>query len=307
MPEVCRNHVELKGLTRIISVKTALSVMEKENWTTVIKPKTGLLEVGFKELIDYKDLCVMFVKRDIVTLYKQTILGPLWFIINPILTTAMYMVVFGGIAGISTDGLPQPLFYLAGICLWNYFSTCLTKTSTTFVTNQAIFGKVYFPRLVMPLSISISSLVTLGIQFLLFVAVYAYYIMQGVSIAPNIYILLVPVLIAMLAGLSLGFGIITSSLTTKYRDLSILFTFAVQLWMYATPIIYPLGTMPPKTQWVMALNPVTSIIETFKYATLGQGVFSWAQLGYSFAFTCAVLGIGIVIFNRVQRSFMDTV
>ncbi len=280
---------------------------EKEVWTTVIKPKTGLLDIDFKELIQYKDLCNMFVKRDIVTLYKQTILGPLWFIINPILTTIMYMVVFGGIAGISTDGLPQPLFYLAGVCLWNYFSTCLTKNSTTFVTNQNIFGKVYFPRLVMPLSIMISNLVTLGIQLLLFVAVYIYYLAQGFPIAPNIYILLVPVLVIMLAGLSFGFGIITSSMTTKYRDLTILFTFVVQLWMYATPIIYPLSVMSPKKQWIMALNPVTSIIETFKYATLGQGTFSWAQLGYSFGFMCVVLGIGIVVFNKVQRSFMDTV
>lgn len=280
---------------------------EKETWTTVIKPKTGLFDIDFKELIQYKDLCNMFVKRDVVTLYKQTILGPLWFVINPILTTLMYMVVFGGIAGISTDGLPQPLFYLAGICLWNYFSTCLTKNSTTFVTNQNIFGKVYFPRLVMPLSIMVSSLVTLGIQLLLFVAVYIYYLAQGFSIAPNIYILLVPVLVIMLAGLSFGFGIITSSMTTKYRDLTILFTFVVQLWMYATPIIYPLSVMSPKKQWIMALNPVTSIIETFKYATLGQGTFSWAQLGYSFGFMCVVLGIGIVVFNKVQRSFMDTV
>ena len=279
----------------------------EQKWTTEIKPKTSLWNIDFKELIRYKDLYSMFVKRDIVTQYKQTVLGPLWFFINPALTTIMYMVVFGGIAGISTDGLPQPLFYLSGICLWNYFASCLNKTSSTFVSNQGIFGKVYFPRLVMPLSTVTSSLFTLGIQFLLFIFVYVYYLLQGVTVAPNIYILLVPVLIVMLAGLALGFGVIVSSMTTKYRDLSILFSFIVQLWMYATPVIYPLSVMPPKKQWIAALNPVTSIMETFKYATLGQGTFSWMQLGYSFVFMCVVLGVGIIVFNKVQRGFMDTV
>jgi len=280
---------------------------EKENWTTVIKPKSGLFEIDFKELIDYKDLNQMFVKRNIVTQYKQTILGPLWFFINPALTTIMYMVVFGGIAGISTDGLPQPLFYLAGICLWNYFSVCLTKTSTTFVENQNIFGKVYFPRLIMPISNVISSLFTLSIQLILFILVYIYYLIQGYSITPNVYILLAPVLIIMLAGLSLGFGIIVSSWTTKYRDLTIFFSFIVQLWMYATPIIYPLSVMSPQKQWIAVLNPITSVVEAFRYAMLGTGTFNWAHLGYSFVFMCVVLVIGIVTFNKVQRSFMDTV
>jgi lipopolysaccharide transport system permease protein len=219
----------------------------------------------------------------------------------------MYMLVFGGIAGISTDGLPQPLFYLSGICLWNYFSTCLMSTSATFITNQHIFGKVYFPRLIMPLSTITSTLYVFGIQFLLFTGVYVYYVFMGFALSPNIYVLLLPVLLIMLAGLSLGFGIIVSSMTTKYRDLSILFTFIVQLWMYATPVIYPLGMMSEKKQWIMALNPITSIIETFKYATLGTGVFSWYQLGYSFLFMCVVLVLGIVVFNKVQRSFMDTI
>ena len=235
---------------------------------TIIKPKTKLLEIDFRELAQYRDLWRMFAKRDIITQYKQTILGPLWFFINPILTTVMYMVVFGGIAGISTDGLPQPLFYLSGICLWNYFSVCLTKTSTTFIDNQNIFGKVYFPRLIMPLSTVTSALFTFAIQLLLFVAVYVYYVLSGVPVAPNVHILLLPLLFVMLAGLALGFGIITSSLTTKYRDLSILFTFIVQLWMYATPIIYPLSVMSPGKRWLAALNPVTSIVETFKYAVL---------------------------------------
>lgn len=278
-----------------------------EQWSTVIKPKTGLFDIDFQELIKYKDLWRMFIRRDIVTQYKQTILGPLWFFVNPALTTIMYMVVFGGIAKISTDGLPQPLFYLSGICMWNYFSTCLTKTSSTFNDNQNIFGKVYFPRLIMPMSTVTSALFTFGIQLGLFVVVYLYYFFTGVHVSPNVYILLLPLLIFMLAGLGLGFGIIISSMTTKYKDLSILFTFIVQLWMYATPIIYPLSMMSSKKQWIAALNPVTPIIETFKFATLGQGVFSWGMLGYSFLFMCAVLGIGIVVFNKVQRSFMDTV
>lgn len=276
-------------------------------YNTVIKPQNKLLEVDFKEIWQYRDLFSMFVKRDIITQYKQTILGPAWFFIQPALTTIMYMIVFGGIAGISTDGLPQPMFYLAGIVCWQYFSDCLNKTSSTFTTNQGIFGKVYFPRMIVPLSTVASNLVRMGIQFMLFVVVYIYYIAIGVHVAPNIYILLLPLVVVMLAGLSLGFGIIISSMTTKYRDLTILFTFIVQLWMYATPIIYQLSTMSPKRQWIMALNPVTSLVETFKYGTMGIGTFSWGQLGYSFGFMIILLAIGIVVFNKVQRSFMDTV
>jgi len=276
-------------------------------YTTVIKPKNKLFEVDFKEIWQYRDLFSMFVKRDIITQYKQTILGPAWFFIQPILTTIMYSIVFAGIAGISTDGLPQFMFYLAGIVCWQYFADCLNKTSSTFTANQGIFGKVYFPRLIVPLSTVASGLVRMGIQFLLFVAVYIYYLITGVHIAPNIYILLLPVIIIMLAGLSLGFGIIISSMTTKYRDLTIFFSFIVQLWMYATPIIYPLSSMSPKRQWIMGLNPVTSLVETFKYGTMGVGTFSWMMLGYSFIFMIVLLGIGIVVFNKVQRSFMDTV
>ncbi len=276
-------------------------------FSTIIKPRTSLFEIDFKELWRYRDLLNMFVKRNIITQYKQTILGPAWFIIQPALTTAMYMFVFGGIAGISTDGLPQALFYLAGIVCWQYFADCLNKTSSTFTENQGIFGKVYFPRLVVPLATVTSNLVRMGIQFAVFMLVYAYYVFTGVDVSPNMYILLLPVLILMLAGLALGFGIIISSMTTKYRDLTILFTFIVQLWMYATPVIYPLSTMSPEKQWIMALNPVTSILETFKYATMGVGTFSWWHLSYSFGFMIVVLGIGIVIFNKVQRSFMDTV
>lgn len=276
-------------------------------YTTVIKPKNKLFEVDFKEIWRYRDLYSMFVKRDIITQYKQTILGPTWFFIQPALTTIMYMVVFGGIAGISTDGLPQPLFYLAGIVFWQYFSDCLNKTSSTFTANQAIFGKVYFPRMIVPLATVTSNLVRMGIQFLLFIAVYIYYLIIGVDVAPNIYILLLPLLILMLAGLALGFGIIVSSLTTKYRDLTILFTFFVSLWMYATPVIYPLSTMSENRQWIMALNPVTGIMEAFKYGALGVGTFDWGMLAYSFGFMVVLLAIGIVVFNKVQRSFMDTV
>ena len=276
-------------------------------YTTVIKPKNKLFEVDFKEIWQYRDLFSMFVKRDIITQYKQTILGPAWFFIQPIITTIMYSIVFAGIAGISTDGLPEFLFYLAGIVCWQYFADCLNKTSSTFTANQGIFGKVYFPRMIVPLSTVASGLVRMGIQFLLFIIVYVYYVITGVHIAPNIYILLLPLIIIMLAGLSLGFGIIISSMTTKYRDLTILFSFIVSLWMYATPIIYPLSSMSPKRQWIMGLNPVTSLVETFKYGTMGVGTFSWMMLGYSFIFMIVLLGIGIVVFNKVQRSFMDTV
>jgi len=274
---------------------------------TLIKPKNKLFEIDFKEIWQYRDLLSLFIKRDIITQYKQTILGPAWFFIQPAITTIMYMLVFGGIAKIPTDGLPQPLFYLAGIVCWQYFADSLNKTSATFTANQAIFGKVYFPRLIVPLSIVSSGFLRMGIQFLLFILVYIYFLYSGVQVAPNLYILLIPLLIIMLAGLSLGFGIIISSMTTKYRDLTILFTFIVQLWMYATPIIYPLSTMSPNKQWIMVLNPVTAIVETFKYGTMGVGTFSWGNLAYSFGFMVIILVIGIVMFNKIQRSFMDTV
>jgi lipopolysaccharide transport system permease protein len=279
----------------------------EETWTTVIKPKDKLLHVDFKEIWQYRDLWSMFVRRDIVTQYKQTILGPLWYFIQPALTTIMYMVVFGGIAKIPTDGLPQPLFYLAGIVCWQYFADCLNKTSSTFTANAGIFGKVYFPRLIVPLATVSSNLVRMGIQFILFVVVYLYYLIVGVNVTPNSHVLLIPLLIIMLAGLALGFGILISSMTTKYRDLTFLFSFIVQLWMYATPVIYPLSTISPEKQWIMVLNPVTSIIESFKYGTMGVGTFSWGHLGYSFGFMVVMLAIGVVVFNKVQRSFMDTV
>ena len=292
----------------------AQTVSENENWTTVIKPRTGLFEVNLKEIWEYRDLLSLFVKRTITVQYKQTILGPLWWIIQPALTVIMYMVVFGGIAGIPTDGVPQPLFYLAGVCMWQYFADCLTKTSNTFVANSSIFGKVYFPRLIMPLSTVTSNLVRFGIQVGLFILVYVYYAIIGMAPSPNWYLLLAPVLVVMMAGLALGFGIVISSMTTKYRDLQVLFTFIVQLWMYGTPIVYPLSQVAGKTvlgmdlTTIMCLNPVTPVIETFKYGALGAGEFiGWGWLAYSFGFMLVVLALGILIFNKVQKSFMDTV
>ena len=280
-----------------------------EKWTTEIHPKDKLLSVDFKEIWRYRDLMMLFVKRNIITQYKQTILGPLWYVIQPMMTTVMYMVVFGGIAKISTDGLPQPLFYLAGISFWQYFADCLTKTSNTFVNNAGIFGKVYFPRLVTPLSDVISNLVRFGIQLALFFVVYLYYVLfTDVHIQPNAYALLFPFLIVLLAGLALGFGILFSSMTTKYRDLQLLLGFFVSLWMYATPVIYPLSTITnDKLRLVMQLNPLTGIVEFFKYGMLGVGAHDWWMLGYSFAFMILLLSIGIVVFNKVQKSFMDTV
>ena len=281
---------------------------ETQAWTTVIKPKDKLWSVDLKELWRYRDLAALFVKRNIITQYKQTVLGPLWFIIQPILTVIMYMVVFGGIAGIATDGIPQPLFYLAGTCMWHYFSDCLGRTSNTFVANSGLFGKVYFPRLIVPIANVTSNLLRFGIQLGLFTAVYAVYAIKGCTAHMNWYALLFPVLVVMLAGLALGFGILISSMTTKYRDLQILFSFILQLWMYGTPIVYPLSMVTNETLRLLILaNPMTAVIEAFKYVTLGHGYFSWLALGYSFAFMTVLLTLGVVVFNKVQRSFMDTV
>lgn len=281
-----------------------------ENWSTVIKPREKLLQLNLREVWDYRDLCSLFVRRNITTQYKQTVLGPLWYVIQPMITVVMYMVVFGGIAKMPTDGLPQPLFYLGGICMWQYFNDCLTKTSSTFTANASIFGKVYFPRLIMPISTVLSNLLRFAIQFGLFLAVYAIYqiwIIPG-EIHTNWYALLIPLLVLMLAGLALGFGILFSSMTTKYRDMQLLLDFFVRLWMYATPVIYPMSVITnDKLRLVMSLNPLTGIVEAFKYGMLGEGQFSWGMLGYSFIFMIVLLTIGIVIFNRVQRTFMDTV
>lgn len=278
-----------------------------EDWTLVIKPEKGLLDVDFKGIWRYRDLWYMYVKRDIVTVYKQTILGPLWFFIQPIFTTAMYMFVFGGLAGISTDGVPQPLFYLSGIMLWNYFSECFNGASNTFTANAGIFGKVYFPRLVVPLASLTSNLIKMLIQLLLFIVVYVYYVAIGGPVSINATALLFPILVFMLAFHALSWGLIVSSLTSKYRDLRYLVGFGLQLFMYATPIIYPLSAAGDKFRWALELNPLTPIFEAFKFGVLGSGSLSWGGLLYSFVFMVVMLFFSVIIFNRVERNFMDTV
>ncbi|MBK7406582.1 MAG: ABC transporter permease [Saprospirales bacterium] len=280
---------------------------EDEHWDTVITPHRSLLDLKLKEVWRYRDLLTLFVRRDFVAQYKQTVLGPLWHFVQPVLTTLMFTVVFGKLAGISTDGIPPMLFYLAGLTNWNYFAACLNGTSNTFVGNQGIFGKVYFPRLVTPLSVVMSNMIKYGIQLLLFIGFYVYFLWKGAPLEPNVYILLFPVLVVLLAGLGLGSGLLITSMTTKYRDLSVLLGFGVQLMMYATPVIYPLSEVPERWRHLAVLNPMTSVIETFKYGILGHGTFSWGNLAYSGGFMVVLLLLGIVVFNRTERNFMDTV
>ena len=277
---------------------------------SVIRPKSRVFEFNFREIWLYRDLLLLFVQRDIVTLYKQTVLGPLWNVVQPAITVLMYMLVFGGIAGIPTEGIPQPLFYLSGVCLWQYFADCLTKTSNTFATNAGLFSKVYFPRLIIPLSSIFSNLFRFCIQFGLFVTVYFIYALcTEINLHPNWYILLMPLLIIILGGISLGIGNIVSSMTIKYRDMQVLFTFIVQIWMYATPIVYPLTEVNEKLlNTIILLNPITPIIRIFRYSCFGVGEFiGWNWLLYSFLFMIIILLVGILIFNQKERSFMDTV
>jgi lipopolysaccharide transport system permease protein len=281
--------------------------IENQKWDLIIRSKRNLLDLRLGELWRYRDLVMLFVRRDFVSAYKQTILGPLWYLIQPLLTTIIFTVIFGNIAKLPTDGLPQFLFYMSGTVIWTYFSDCLSKTSITFVSNSNLFGKVYFPRLAVPVSILISSLITFLIQFAFFLAFMLFFVLQGTSIHPNLWILFFPVLILMMAGLGLGFGIIISSLTTKYRDLRFLVQFGVQLLMYATPVIYPASSIPARYRVLINANPMTSIVETFRYAFLGAGTIDPTQLIYSFVFTIVVVVIGVIIFNRVEATFMDTV
>jgi lipopolysaccharide transport system permease protein len=278
-----------------------------EDWDFIIQARTGIFDIDLKALWRYKDLIALFVRRDFVSKYKQTILGPLWFIIQPALTTIMFAVVFGKIAKISTDGLPPILFYMSGTVAWTYFSTCLNSTSNTFITNANIFGKVYFPRLTVPISIVISTLIQFLIQFGLLILIMIFYQLKGTNYNLNAFLLIIPFLIFIMALLGLGFGIVVSSLTTKYRDLSYLVVFGVQLWMYATPIVYPLSSISEKYKIWILINPLTSVIETFRFALLGSGTFNIFQLLYSTIFAFAIVIIGILLFNRVEKTFIDTV
>ena len=286
---------------------TTSKVHQNEHWTEVIRPSTNLLDLRLKEVWRYRDLLMLLVKRDFVATYKQTILGPIWFFLQPVLTTLTFTIIFGRIAGLGTDGVPMMLFYMAGITLWNYFAECLNRTATVFKDNASVFGKVYFPRLVMPLSIVVSNLVKLAIQFTLFLGFWLYYMYTTDAVHPNWTILLTPVLILIMGGLGLGFGMIISALTTKYRDLVFLLSFGVQLLMYATPVIYPISQIPPKYRWAIMANPMSSIIETFRYGFTGSGSFSAQGLAYSGIFAIVTVVLGTIIFNKVERSFMDTV
>jgi len=283
-----------------------MSIDDKQ-WDLTIRPQRKLLALPLAELWQYRDLTSMFVRRDFVSVYKQTILGPLWYLIQPLLTTITFTVIFGNIAKLPTDGLPQFLFYMSGTVIWTYFSTCLIKTADTFIGNANLFGKVYFPRLAVPVSILISNLISFAIQFAFFLLFMAYFAWRGSALHPNAWIFFTPVLLLIMAGLGLGFGILISSLTTKYRDLRFLVQFGITLLMYATPVIYPVSSIPAKYQTLIWLNPMTSIIETFRYAFLGAGTANWLQLAYSFVFMLAIVAVGAIVFNRVEATFMDTV
>lgn len=280
---------------------------DSEEWDLIIQPQSKWYQLRLKEVSNYKDLLFLFVKRDFVSVYKQTVLGPLWLIIQPILTTITFTVIFTHVAKIGTNGTPAILFYLSGITLWTYFSDCLNKTSNTFVSNANIFGKVYFPRLIIPLSVLFSNLIKLSIQFLLFLVTWIYFLFTTDAVHPNIYLLLLPGLIIIMAGLGMGFGIFISALTTKYRDLTFLIGFGIQLMMYASPIVYPLDIVPEKYKYLLLLNPVTPVIEAFKFSFIGTGYFNWFYLLYSFLFMTGLLAVGLIVFNKVEKSFMDTV
>ena len=281
--------------------------MTEEKWDLEIAPQRSLLDIPWKDIWRYRDLLMLFVRRDFVSQFKQTILGPTWFFIQPILTTVVFMVVFTGIAKISTDGVPPTLFYLSGLVGWNYFADCLNKTSNTFIGNANIFGKVYFPRIVVPISIVLSNLMRFGVQFLLFLVVWLYYLITTDQIFITIYILLVPIAIIYIGLIGLGLGMIVSSLTTKYRDLTFLIAFGVQLLMYATPVIYPLSKAEGKILLLIKANPLTPLIESFRQGFMGQGVVEWNLWIYSTVFMLVTLAIGTLIFNKVEKDFMDTV
>jgi len=283
---------------------------DKQQWDIEITAKSKVLSLGLKEVWQYRDLLVLLVRRDFVSFYKQTILGPLWFFVQPVITIIIYTVVFGNLAGIPVDGIPKPLFYLAGTIIWNYFADCITKTSTVFKDNAAMLGKVYFPRLIMPLSIVASNLIRFGIQFLLFIIIMAAYAINGADFRPNTGLLFLPLLILLVAALGLGLGMLISAVTTKYRDLAFIVSFGVPLLMYTTTVIFPLSAVMqkyPAYSWIIKFNPITAVIETMRYGFFGKGTFSWELLGYSSVLTIAILLAGMVVFNKVEKSFVDTV
>lgn len=280
---------------------------ENEEWDLVITPRKKWYDLQLREVWRYRDLISLFIRRDFVSRFKQTILGPLWYIIQPLFTSVVFTVIFTNIARLSTDELPPMLFYMSGNILWHYFSGCLHATANTFTSNAGIFGKVYFPRLVTPISMVISNLISFSIQFLFFLSYFLFFFLKGSAVHFTWWALALPLLIILMAGLGLGFGIIVSSLTTKYRDLTYLVGFGVSLWMYATPVIYPVSTIPERWRWIADINPITPIIETFRLGFLGTGSASWLKLGYSTVFMLVVLFIGIVIFNQVEKTFIDTV
>ena len=277
-----------------------------EQWDSVIESRHSLFDINLKELWHYRDLLVLFVRRDFVTVYKQTILGPLWFFIQPLLTTITFTIIFGNVAQLSTDGAPKIVFYMAGITLWGYFSTCLTTVSGVFNANAGIFGKVYFPRLIMPLTIVISNLMKFGVQFLLFICFVIYFTLQN-QIQPNNWIMLTPLIIVLMALISMGIGLILSSMTTKYKDLNQLIGFGVQLFMYATPVIYPSSSVPENFRWVLDWNPLVGLFEYMRYAYMGIGSFDVYDLIYPSVFSIVILFLGILVFNKTQKTFMDTV
>ncbi|WP_026899014.1 ABC transporter permease [Daejeonella oryzae] len=278
-----------------------------ETWDMVIEPKTSWFDLRLNELWQYRDLLFIMVKRDFIAAYKQTILGPIWHFLQPLFTTIVFVIVFGRIARIPTDNVPAPLFYLCGLTLWNYFSACLNGTSNTFIANAGIFGKVYFPRLIIPLSVVISNAIKLGIQLLLLIAMMAYYAASGYQFNIGLTLLWVPVLILIVALLGLALGILISALTTKYRDMSVLMGFGVQLLMYATPVIYPLSYIPEKYKTIIGLNPLTWLTEAFRKGILGEGVLNLPMLGYAAGITIILLLASIMVFSKVEKSFMDTV
>lgn len=280
---------------------------DNQNWDFLIKPKTGWLDINLGELYRYRDLVYLFVKRDFVTFYKQTILGPIWYIIQPLVNTVVFTIIFGKLANISTDGTPQFLFYMAGTIVWGYFATCLQTTSDTFVKNAQIFGKVYFPRLAVPIANVIFSLLQFGIQFIIFLGFLLYFMWQGAEVSPNALIFTMPLILLQMAVMGLGFGILISSLTAKYRDLTFVMAFAIQIWMYATPIVYPLSIVPEKYRIFAALNPMTSVVESFRAAFLGTSSIELVHIVISVTITLLVFIAGVIMFSRIEKTFMDTV